>query len=138
MMMMKTKTTEEFIKEVYDSRGDEYTVLGEYINNTTKIKIRHNKCKYEYGVRPNSFLSGARCPECFGVVKKDTEWFKDDVYVLVGDEYTVLGEYINDATKIRMMHNKCKSPFHVRPANFLRNGSRCPCCRTRTKKNKTS
>ena len=38
----------------------------------TKIKIRHNKCGYEYEVIPNKFLgkkslnytNGSRCPKC--------------------------------------------------------------------------
>ena len=60
------KTTEEFKQEVYNLVGNEYSVLGEYITNKTKIKMRHNKCGYEYEVTPNSFLSnGNRCRECW-------------------------------------------------------------------------
>ena len=35
--MAKRKTTEEFKKEVYTLVGNEYSVLGNYINNKTKI-----------------------------------------------------------------------------------------------------
>ena len=60
------KTTREFKQEVYNLVGNEYSVLGEYITNKTKIKMRHNKCGYEYEVTPNSFLStGNRCRECW-------------------------------------------------------------------------
>ena len=62
--MSKKKTNEEFKKEVHDLVENEYTVLGEYINNSTKIKIKHNKCDYEYEVRPRDFLQGYRCPKC--------------------------------------------------------------------------
>jgi len=48
----KRKTHEEFIQEVYDLVGNEYTVLGKYINATTKILIRHNTCGHEYVVTP--------------------------------------------------------------------------------------
>ena len=51
--MTKKKSTEEFKKEVYDLVGNEYEVLGEYIKNDKKIKIKHNskECKYykEFG-----------------------------------------------------------------------------------------
>ena len=33
-------TTEEFKQEVYNQRGNEYSVIGEYINSMEKIKIR--------------------------------------------------------------------------------------------------
>ena len=59
---MKRKTNEEFLKQAYDLVGDEYTFLETYKNNYTKLKIRHNTCKHEYCVRPNSFLDGnGRC-----------------------------------------------------------------------------
>ena len=34
-----------FKKEVYDLVGDEYTVIGEYINSDSLIDIRHNSNK---------------------------------------------------------------------------------------------
>ena len=39
--MPKKKTHDEYIKEVYNVFGDEYTILGEYVNSNTKIKIKH-------------------------------------------------------------------------------------------------
>ena len=123
------KTHEEFVKEVYDLVGDEYTVLGKYgKGNKEKIKLKHNKCNYEYNVSPNRFLSGDRCPKCFGTIKKTHEEFVKEVYDLVGDEYTVLGKYINADTKILMLHNKCKNKYPVSPSGFLR-GNRCPECK---------
>ena len=121
------KTTEQFKQEIFDLLGDEYTVLGEYINSKTKIEILHKKCGYKYSVKPNVFLSGSRCPKCAGSMKKNTEIFKQEVFDLVNDEYTVLGEYINSKTKIIMRHNKCGYKYKVAPNNFLR-GNRCPNC----------
>ena len=40
--MPKRKTQAEFLKEVEEIFGDEYIVLGEYINNKTPIKIPKN------------------------------------------------------------------------------------------------
>ena len=60
------KTTREFKQEVYNLVGNEYSVLGEYINNKTKIKMKHNLCGHEFEMTPNSFLSGGnRCRECW-------------------------------------------------------------------------
>ena len=123
----RAKTTEEFKKEVYDLVGDEYEVLGEYINTKTNIVMTHNRCGYIYGVAPGSFLAGSRCTKCFGTKQKTTEEFKKEVYDLVGDEYEVLGEYINSSTKVEIVHNKCGCIYTVRRIDFLR-GHRCPRC----------
>ena len=50
--------------------------------------------------------------------------FKNDVMELVGNEYTVMGDYINNKTKITMIHNKCGYHWYVQPSHFL-SGSRC-------------
>lgn len=123
------KTTEKFKKEVYELVGDEYTVLGEYTLSRNKIDIKHNKCGNEYQVVANSFLRGNRCPNCNGNKSKHktTEHYKKEVYDLVGDEYTILGEYINRSTDISIRHNKCKREYQVEPGNFLY-GSRCIEC----------
>ena len=130
--MAKRKTTEEFKKEVYTLVGNEYSVLGSYINNKTKIKMKHNICNNEYEVKPNDFQQGDRCPKCYTKaikkkLAKTTEEFKKEVYVLVKDEYSVLGNYINNKTKIKMKHNICNNEYEVRPNRFIR-GDRCPKC----------
>ena len=125
-MARRKKTNEEFIKEVYDLVGDEYTFLEEYINSATKIKCKHNLCGYEWHVTPNSFLSqNSRCPKCSK--RKSNDKFIKEVYELVGDEYTFLEEYIDTKTKIKCKHNKCGHIYFVSPNNFL-NGNRCPQC----------
>lgn len=45
--------------------GDEYTVLGEYVNNKKNILMLHTRCGYEWYVKPNHFINtGTRCPRC--------------------------------------------------------------------------
>ena len=138
-------TTEEFKQKVYNLVKDEYTVLGKYINNKTKIKIRHNceNCNnYEYEVRPSDFLkeNGNRCPKCAKINnRKSTELFKNQVYDLVKDEYTVLGKYINRETPIRIRHNcnNCNNyEWDANPKWFLK-GTRCPKCQHGSKRKTT-
>lgn len=119
---------EEFIQKVRDLVGDEYEVLGEYRGVNKKVKMRHTKCENIINVIPYNFITKRiRCIYCSGNVKKDTKTFKRQVYDLVGDEYTVLGEYINRKTKIKVKHNLCGYEYDVLPPNFLR-GRRCPKC----------
>ena len=120
------KTDAQFKKEIYNLVGDEYIFLEPYINNYTKIKVKHNKCGNVYEVRPNRFFQGDRCVYCSKFKKTDAQ-FKKEVYDLVGDEYTFLDLYVNYHTKIRVKHNKCGNIYEVRPADFV-GGTRCPHC----------
>ena len=125
--MMK-KTHEQFVKEVFDLVGDDYTILGQYKTALTKIKIRHNLCNTEFLAKPNGFLLGYRCAFCSGNIKKTTEEYKKEVYDLVGNEFEVIGNYINALTKIEMKHNTCGFVFSMKPNNFLDQGQRCSKC----------
>lgn len=135
---MKRKTHEEFVREVYNLVGDEYTVIGTYRNAKTKLKVRHNKgnCCYEYYVTPNNFLRGKRCPNCAGNKKKTDDQFKQEVFDLVGKEYIVIGKYMNSSTKIKMKHVKCNHIWEVKPENFLNSNTRCPKCQGRNRTTK--
>lgn len=55
--------------------------------------------------------------------------YKNIVYSLVGNEYTVLSEhYVDSSTKLEMIHNYCGHKFKVTPNKFLNVGTRCPIC----------
>lgn len=121
------KSTKQFKQEVYDLVGDEYIFFGEYINNHTKLLCKHKKCGYEWMISPSNFLTGKRCPQCFGNMLKTQQQFENEVYSLVGKEYSVVGKYINNKTKIKIKHNTCGFTWQIAPSNFLR-GRRCPQC----------
>jgi hypothetical protein len=130
--MPARKSNEDFLKEVSDKVGDEYEFIDKYINNKTKLKVKH-KCGYEYSVTPHNFLcNNSRCPKCSGRYKRSHEDFIKEVYNLVGNEYEVLSKYISDGTKnsdkILFYHKKCKSTFRMRAHDFLKNNNRCPKC----------
>ena len=118
--MARRKTNEEFVQEVQDLVGSEYTFLEPYVNTHTKIKVQHNVCKKTYSVTPNSFKNGNRCPYCYRKkIKKTNSAFIQEVQDLVGDEYTFLEPYVNNHTKIKVRHNVCQNTYLVRPNSFF-------------------
>lgn len=124
----KKKTTESFKIEVMNIVGDEYIVLGEYVNNKTSIKMKHVSCGYEWNANPKSFLGGTRCPNCsHGSRLKDDLKFKEEVKTLTNGEYEFRGTYINCKTKTEIYHSKCGNTYLVEPRLFI-NGKRCPFC----------
>lgn len=65
--------------------------------------------------------------------RKTTNEFKEEINNIVGNDYTVLGEYITKDTKILMRHNVCGNEFYPTPHNFLSRGTRCPICSKKIK-----
>lgn len=133
--MMKNKqrkTDKQFKKEVCDLVGDEYTFIDKYVNNTTKLKVKHNKCEHCYEVTPRDFLSGRRCPNCKGKrISKSSrlshEEFMEKLNEVLEDDYVVLNEYKNAKTKLKVKHLKCGRVYEVSPYKLL-NGNRCSHC----------
>lgn len=120
-------TTDEFKSRVYNSVGNEYSVLGEYVGSNTKILMKHNKCGNEYEVSPSAFLQGARCPQCKGGVRKTPKQFEQDFYSVAQDNYKLLSVYKNSHTKVKVKHLSCGNVYMVTPNAFL-GGERCPQC----------
>lgn len=126
----RIKTQDEFIEEMYLLAGNEYILESEYRGNDKPVDIFHSVCGNRYSVEPRVFTShGNRCPICRGGLIKSHEDFDREVKSLVGDEYTFLQKYINNVTKLKVMHNKCNYVYSVNPSNFLY-GRRCPRCKS--------
>jgi hypothetical protein len=123
----KLKTHEQFMEEIADIIKDEFTILGKYINYATKIKVKHNICGHIQETVPQS-IKQKRCPKCSKNLRRTTEQYKKDVFKLVGKEFTVIGEYKNIKTKVKMKHTKCNKIFEVTPTDFLHSGNRCSHC----------
>ncbi|QSF43347.1 hypothetical protein [Paenibacillus tianjinensis] len=183
---------EKFCEIVKEMRNNEYEVIGEYINSSTKVLIKHKPCGYVYKITPSHFVhSGSECikcnkliplteedvvnrfvelklkdyklgdinlqkkkivvthlccgytwnpnyynffslrsncPKCFGNYKRTHAEFIEEVYQLVGDEYEVLGKFINLKTKICIKHHKCGMTNDYTPRDFLQRSVRCKEC----------
>jgi predicted nucleic acid-binding Zn-ribbon protein len=65
--------------------------------------------------------------------RKTNEKFIEEVYELVGEEYTFLEEYKGTHNKIKCRHNKCGYIWKTRPSEFLRKKG-CPKCAGNLKK----
>lgn len=131
MYMANKKTHDEFVDEVFDLCGLEYIVMNRYVDSRTKVLIRHNICKTEFLVRPDSFLMGSRCPKCN--TDKRTKKHEDFIAKLdtlfPNKKYTVLEKYVNTRTKIRIKHNECGTEFMASPKDLLQKKAGCPECK---------
>ena len=120
-------TTEEVEERIEDLTGNEYLLLGNYVNAHTKILVKHSLCENEYEVTWNNFQRGTRCPKCFGKEKLNNQEIDKKMFELTNGEYLRLGNYVNNATKMLVKHNLCGNIYEVTWNNFQK-GARCPRC----------
>lgn len=137
--MGKRKTHEEFVRDVKNKYGDEYTIINKYIGSKYKINVQHNQCKYQWETTPNSLLAGHGCPICAGNNKKTHEEFSKVFYEKYGNEYTLLDEYVNSTTKLRVRHNcdYCGGEIRNMQAGQVLNDIQCLVCYSKKDNDKT-
>ena len=125
------KTTEEFINELKEVNGD-IEVLGEYVNNKTKIKVKCRVDGYIWEMTPKHLLHKHGCPKCYNDkrgddLRKTHEQFVNELKA-VNNNVEILGEYIDNKTKIKVKCKKCNHTWNATPNNLLTKCSGCPKC----------
>jgi len=125
------KSLIKFIEELNNKFNNEYTVLQDtYINNKTSLLIQHNLCKYSWDTIPCNILKADHivCPKCNNhILNRDHDYFKQEVWDLVKDEYEIYSEYNGYDETILFKHHICNHIYPTTPHNFLSN-RRCPIC----------
>lgn len=106
------------------------SMIGEYKGSKIPTKMKCKVCGHVWPTEPFVVYSmGFGCPKCSGKAKKSTDDFKSDVKKLVGNEYSVVGMYVNTHEPIAIRHNVCGTTFNMAPDNFLSQSQRCPYCK---------
>ena len=129
------KTQQQFEDEIKKLVGDEYTVIGKYINTDMSIDIRHNSetCNnYIWNARPNLILRGGRCPICSYInngikCRKTHEQFCKEVREVSQSNFTILSKYQGAFENIVVKHNICGHVFKTSARSMLKNRG-CPHC----------
>lgn len=124
------KTHEEFLKEV-EKLNSNVTVLGKYVSANTKIECECKICNNRWMAVPTSLLGGSGCMECAkrkmsNIKRKPHEVFVDEVKS-INPYVEVVGEYVDNKTKIQCKCLVCHKVWNVIP-NSLLHGSSCPHC----------
>ena len=123
--------TKKFIDKVNKIHNSNIEVLGEYLNNRTKIEVKCKICEYQWYTEPRHLIRGNKCLMCCRKNislnnKKTHNEFVEKVNSIHLDKVSVIGTYIDYKTKIEVKCNKCKHDWMVRPASLYTSG--CPKC----------
>ena len=131
--MTRKLSSKEYIDRVYETVGEEYSILEEYVDTRTKLLTRHNICANEWMLSPNKFLMGRRCPKCS---RKNlpqhqplsTEKLNRRVSDTSNGTVVIIeGEYLGNDTKMLFGCLICENTFYQKVSTFL-SRKRCPHC----------
>ena len=120
--MTKRLTTSEFIKRVNQKCGNQFTVLSDYHDMHSKVKIRCNKCGWNGEMLAGNLLRhncGSKCPN-HEHRQFDSSSFQKAIDKKQDGQYALLSEYTGFKTKVKVRCNICKKEFYVWPKELLR------------------
>ena len=123
--MTRRKTNEEFLQEI-KTRAPGIIPLEEYRRSNEPIECECRKCGHRWPAIPNNILRGEGCPRCGGRTRKNTEQFIEELKQ-VNPYLTVIGEYVNNKTKIRYICENCGQEDEKVPTSLLK-GHGCKYC----------
>jgi len=101
--------------------------LKRFTKTSERAVFYHEECGHEFECVYSTFAANPACRVCGSGSWRTPESFRYRVEQLVGDEYTVLTDFVDKDTKISIRHNVCGHIHDYRPDSFL-NGQRCPDC----------
>lgn len=128
--MSKKLTTEEFQNRLNKIFGNQFTVLSEYVNNSTKVDILCNKCNNIIQKRPAKMINDTKegCYICSGKNHyKTKESFQKEIDKKFPNTYKIIGEYVRARQPLSVKRLSCGHTYDVAPTNLLK-GRGCPRC----------
>ena len=127
---MARKTQAEYVAQIQALHEGRIEVLGDYINNCTKIRHRCTVDGYEWDIRPAALISnGQGCPVCSGYNKTHSKYC-EQIQELHEGRIEVIGTY--SSALVNTLH-RCTIDGHEwspTPTDMLR-GRGCPVCAIR-------
>jgi len=133
-------TFEEFKTKIESLHGEDILDLSQvvYVNNRTKVKVRHISCDHWYEVAPaNLFKKGnLGCSKCRYTrageshpKKKSTEQWIAEARETHGDLYLYHSEYTNNKGMMDIECTICDTKFSQEAKSHATYGQGCPKCR---------
>lgn len=118
-------TTEFFKLLIWNCAGADYTLISEYKNVKTAIRLRHNCCGREFTMMPNKFLGGQRCIHCNKTERLTMDEFKSRI----SPEVEVLSkQYKSMYSSMKFRHKNCGTEYFAEPRALVYNHLVCPYC----------
>lgn len=117
----------EFVEHIR-SVGN-YELLSKYVNNKTKVTLKHHDCGTIFEITPSKFTNRkVYCP----CVRKHKKWtkkrFEKEMEEKSGTKYKLESPFKDIYSKVDIKHITCGKTFNTTARNMVETGG-CPFCR---------
>ena len=127
---MKQLTKQEFIERL-NIANPNVEVIGEYLNQRTKIHVKGKECGHEWLGNPSDLLSGHGCPKCRYINNSKRSRMSHEIFIerlgQIHPHIIVLDQYVTSQEALTVKCELCQYTWKVKP-NTLLNGSGCANC----------
>ena len=114
-------------KETVESSGD-YELI-EFNGGDGLCKIHSKSCGHTFEAHYRKFIKSSQCHVCFPK-NMTTEYLAERIKNTTNGEYELVGEFIDQNTKIKILHHQCGQITEYRPRYYYM-GVVCPICNNR-------
>lgn len=125
--MAKKLTHDEWLNRHKNKISNNISLLSNYVDTRTKIKVQCNICGKVYYTLPTVISGGSMCKNCSN--RKSHEEFVEEMRN-INNNINIIGKYIKDDIKVFVECKICGHKWHVSPENVIRNNTGCPICKT--------
>ena len=127
---MRRLTTQEFIERL-NLVNPNIEVIGEYLNQRTKIYVKCRVCGHEWAGNPHDLTSGHGCPVCRYINNSKRSKMSHEEFIerlnKINSHIIVLDKYVTSLEELSVKCECCQYIWKVKP-NTLLNGSGCANC----------
>lgn len=119
----------ERIKSIIDDISNkEYVFIRITDRIKDRIEVKHSICNHIWELSYQSFINGSRCPKCKQELKHRE--FVEKVKSTYGEDYTVLSEFYQNNSYVKLRHEKCGLFIYRKPKELFE-GKVCKSCNGR-------
>lgn len=106
-------------------------LIGDYINLNTPVEVYSEECGHKWKAYPYRLLQGKKCPKCSKATAANNRRYTHSEFVekirLVNPNINVVGEYIDNRTKLLVSSKLCSHEWMALPDSLM-GGHGCPIC----------
>ena len=119
---MKRLTTQEFIERL-NIANPNVEVIGEYLNQRTKIHVTCKECRHEWLGNPSDLLSGHGCPKCRYINNSKRTRMSHEIFIerlgQINPHIIVLDQYVTSQEALAVKCELCQYTWKVKPNTLL-------------------
>ena len=123
-------THDQFVSDIKKINSN-ISIIGNYVNDHTKLMVSCNVCANIWEAAPTHLKQGKGCPKCAIMrnarkLSKTTDQFISEIKA-INPNIHILGDYINQTTKIKWECLQCGEISYSLPTNLLQGKQGCNC-----------